>query len=69
MGAGEILFNSIERDGTMTGYDINFAKKIRAKINTQISFMGGAKDIFDMEKLIDNVGNSWGSGRWKYVRI
>ena len=56
LGAGEILFNSIERDGTMSGYDIDFAKKIRAKINTQISFMGGAKDVFDMEKLIDNVG-------------
>ena len=40
----------------MSGYDIDFAKEIRAKINTQISFMGGAKDVFDMEKLIDNVG-------------
>ena len=56
LGAGEILFNSIERDGTMSGYDIDFAKEIRAKINTQISFMGGAKDVLDMEKLIDNVG-------------
>ena len=56
LGAGEILFNSIDRDGTKIGYDINFAKEIRAKVNTQISFMGGAKDAFDMENLIDNVG-------------
>ena len=56
LGAGEILFNSIDRDGTKIGYDINFAKEIRAKVNTQISFMGGAKDVFDMENLIDNVG-------------
>lgn len=56
LGAGEILFNSIDRDGTMTGYDIDFAKLVRSKINTQISFIGGAKDISDMEKLIDSVG-------------
>tara|TARA_Y100000739_G_C20612798_1_gene469723 strand:- start:2679 stop:3407 length:729 start_codon:yes stop_codon:yes gene_type:complete len=55
-GAGEILFNSIERDGTLSGYDINFAKEIRTNISTQISFMGGAKDVYDMEKLIDSVG-------------
>lgn len=56
LGAGEILFNSIERDGTMKGYDIDFAKKVRAKLDIQISFLGGAKDISDMENLIDNVG-------------
>ena len=54
LGAGN-LFNSIE-DGTMRGYDIDFAKKIRAKLDNQISFLGGAKDISDMENLIDNVG-------------
>ena len=28
MGAGEILLNSVERDGTWSGYDINLIKKI-----------------------------------------
>ena len=56
LGAGEILFNSIDRDGMLNGYDIDFAELIRSKINTQISFVGGAKDISDMEKLIDSVG-------------
>ena len=40
----------------MMGYDLEFAKKIRAEIDIQISFMGGAKDTLDMEKLIDNIG-------------
>ena len=40
----------------MTGNDIDFAKKIRSKINTQISFIGGAKDISVMQKFIDSVG-------------
>ena len=55
-GAGEILFNSISRDGTMIGYDIDFAKKIRKIVDTQISFIGGAKDVNDMDLLIDAVG-------------
>ena len=56
LGAGEILFNSIERDGTMSGYDTHFAKKIRKAVDNQITFLGGAKDIADMENLVDNVG-------------
>ena len=56
LGAGEILFNSIDRDGTMTGYDVKFAKDVRNKVNTQISFLGGAKDILDMQNLISSIG-------------
>ena len=56
LGAGEILFNSIERDGTMTGYDLKFAKEIRNTVNTQISFIGGAKDVLDMQNLISSLG-------------
>lgn len=55
-GAGEILFNSIDRDGKMNGYDLNFAKEIRKKINTQITFLGGAGSISDMERLIEEIG-------------
>ena len=55
-GVGEILFNSIDLDGMMKGYDIPFAKEIRKRINTQISFLGGAGNISDMEKLINEVG-------------
>lgn len=55
-GVGEILFNSIERDGTMNGYDLEFAQKIRNQVNTQISFAGGAGNIKDMEELIKRVG-------------
>ena len=56
LGVGEILFNSIDRDGTMKGYDIEFAKFIRKKINTQISFVGGACSQKNMEHLIESIG-------------
>ena len=29
-GAGEIVINSVERDGTMKGYDLDLAKQMRA---------------------------------------
>ena len=56
LGAGEIVFNSIDRDGTLKGYDIDFAQKIRNHISTQISFMGGACSMENMEEILDKVG-------------
>lgn len=56
LGAGEILFNSIDKDGTMQGYDIEFAQLVRNHISTQISFLGGASSKKNMEELFDKVG-------------
>ena len=32
-GAGEIMINSIDRDGTGTGYDLDFYKNIKVLLN------------------------------------
>ena len=56
LGAGEIMFNSIDRDGTMQGYDIEFAQKIRNIISTQISFLGGASNSNSIEELYKKIG-------------
>ena len=56
LGAGEIVINSIDRDGSMTGYDLELAKKVRASISTPMSILGGAGDIGHMQDLIDTVG-------------
>ena len=42
MGAGEILVNSIDRDGTMRGYDINLIKSVSDKVNIPVIACGGA---------------------------
>ncbi len=39
---GEIIFNSIDRDGTGTGLDLKFSNKIGNKIKKPILLMGGA---------------------------
>jgi len=41
-GAGEIIIQSIDRDGTMEGYDINLVKKIAESVSIPIVALGGA---------------------------
>ncbi len=42
MGAGEILLTSIERDGTMQGYDLNIIKEVSQAVNIPVIASGGA---------------------------
>jgi len=56
LGAGEIVVNSIERDGIMSGYDLDLARRVRAAVDTPVSFVGGAGNVEHMQALIDAVG-------------
>ncbi|KKB79395.1 imidazole glycerol phosphate synthase [Devosia limi DSM 17137] len=56
LGAGEIIINSIDRDGMMKGYDLNLARQVRKMFDGPLSFVGGAGSIQDMQDLIDAVG-------------
>jgi cyclase len=46
-GAGEILLNSIDRDGTYQGYDIEILKKVTSAVNIPVIACGGAGAISD----------------------
>lgn len=52
-GAGEILLNSVNRDGTGIGYEIDFYNKIYDSIKIPIIACGGAGDWFDMFDVFD----------------
>jgi cyclase len=54
--AGEIVVNSIDHDGEMSGYDLELARKVRAAVSCPISFLGGAGNVTHMQELIDAVG-------------
>lgn len=56
LGAGEIVINSIDRDGEMAGYDLGLAQQIRAAIDTPMTMLGGAGSTEHMQALIDAVG-------------
>lgn len=56
MGVGEIVINSIDKDGTMAGYDLNLIKKIRESISLPITVFGGAGSYDDLGNLIAENG-------------
>lgn len=57
MGAGEILLNSIDRDGTMLGYDIDLIRKITSAVNIPVIACGGAGKIEHFSAAIER-GNA-----------
>lgn len=56
LGAGEILVNSIDRDGTMQGYDLTLARAVRAATTLPMTVLGGASSLADIERLIVECG-------------
>ena len=52
LGAGELVINSIDLDGAMTGYDLALAEKVRQTVNIPITILGGAGKLDDIEALI-----------------
>lgn len=56
LGAGEIVINSIDRDGEMGGYDLELARQIRQAIDSPMTMLGGAGSTEHMQQLIDTVG-------------
>lgn len=56
MGAGEVILNSIDRDGEMTGYDIALASAIREAVMTPITVLGGAGCFEHIRELVAALG-------------
>jgi cyclase len=56
LGAGEIVLNFIDREGTMQGYDLDLARKMRAAINLPITVIGGAGSVEDLRMLTEELG-------------
>lgn len=46
-GAGEILLTSVDRDGTLEGYDLDLIRKVSAAVSIPVIASGGARDYDD----------------------
>ena len=57
-GAGEILINSIDRDGVMEGYDIELIKNVSSAIRIPVIACGGAGKLSDFSQAIKGGGAS-----------
>lgn len=50
-GAGEIVVNSVDHDGTMKGYDLDLVASIRDQIHLPMTILGGAGTLDDVSSL------------------
>lgn len=56
LGAGEILVNSIDRDGTRVGYDLDLVQSIRDAVSCPITALGGAGSLAHLGELVKRFG-------------
>jgi cyclase len=56
LGAGEVLVNAIDQDGTMQGYDLGLARAVRAATPLPMTMLGGAGSLADIQRLIGECG-------------
>lgn len=53
MGAGEIIINSVDRDGTMNGYDIGLTRSVATAVSVPVVALGGAGKIQDLADAVN----------------
>lgn len=77
IGIGELVINSIDRDGTESGYDIQLIEQVRKVVDVPITVIGGASSHQNIRELIQKfkiIGAAAGSlfvfkGKYKAVLI
>jgi len=57
-GAGEILVNSIDRDGTMQGYDLQLLRMVSSAVRVPVIACGGAGKVADFGAAVKDGGAS-----------
>jgi cyclase len=55
-GAGEVVINSVDRDGAMQGYDLELAAKVKAVLSVPTTFLGGAGTLEHLSDLVSRLG-------------
>ncbi len=55
-GAGEIVINSVDRDGEMKGYDLDLIEHVRQGVHLPLTVLGGAGSLDDLKELISRYG-------------
>lgn len=55
-GAGEIVFNSVDRDGQMQGYDMELIEVANKAISVPLTVLGGAGSLEDIGGLVGRFG-------------
>jgi cyclase len=62
LGAGEILLNSIDKDGTMSGYDLKLIEKVSGLVQIPLIATGGASKISDFSDAVKHGASAVAAG-------
>jgi imidazole glycerol-phosphate synthase subunit HisF len=52
LGAGEILLNSIDRDGSKLGYDVDLIRQVSSAVNIPVIALGGVGSVDEFPRAI-----------------
>jgi len=52
LGVGEIIIQSVDRDGAMNGYDIELVSQVSKALTIPVVALGGAGDLSDLSALV-----------------
>jgi cyclase len=58
MGAGELFLNSVDQDGTMSGYDIELIRAVTSVVDVPVVACGGAGRLDDLVSAVRDGGAS-----------
>jgi cyclase len=62
LGAGEILLNSIDRDGTMQGYDLELIRRVSSAVSVPVVAVGGAGRLEDFASAVASGASAVAAG-------
>lgn len=62
LGAGELLLNSIDRDGTMAGYDLELIGRVAEAVSVPVVAVGGAGELIHFRQAVDKGASAVGAG-------
>ena len=59
LGAGEILLNAMDADGTTSGYDLELIRLVRGQVSVPLIASGGAGAVGDFAPAVEMEGLKW----------
>lgn len=63
-GAGEVVLNSVDRDGTMTGMEINLIKEASSFLKVPLVALGGVSSLNDIREAIESGASAVSAGAY-----
>jgi cyclase len=66
-GAGELLVQSVDRDGTMAGYDLELVQSVTESVDVPVIACGGAGSVAHLAEVVHQGGASAAAGGSMFV--